>query len=156
MGPKTKRFTFLLCFLSQASALVFIGCGGAQKPANGSGTAPSGITGNWNAVLKLDDGSPALTLGMALQQSGSSIAGSIIQYTGPPANGGVSCGGNPDGAIGGYTSGTTTNLTVAAGPNGQFNFVLTSSGSSYSGTFIAEYLGHNICIFSGRATLTRQ
>jgi hypothetical protein len=46
MGPKTKRFTFLLCFLSQASALVFIGCGGAQKPENSTGTAPSGITGS--------------------------------------------------------------------------------------------------------------
>lgn len=150
MQTEMERYVWL-----SVVALFFIGCG-SPKPENGTGPAPSGIAGNWNAVLTLDDGSPALTLGMALQQSGSSITGSIIPYTGPPATGGTGCGGNPDGAIGGYISGTTANLSVAAGTVGQFTFVLTSSGPRFSGTFFAEYSGHNTCMFSGKSVLTRQ
>jgi len=123
---------------------------------NNTPPASGGITGNWNAVLTLDDGSPAYTLGMALQQSGPSITGSVIPYTGRPVNGGVSCGANPDGTVGGSISGTTANLFVAAGPNGQFNFVLTSMSSQFSGTFSAVYSARNTCMVSGNATLTRQ
>lgn len=139
-------------------ALFLVGCGGSpnSNSENSTGSAPSGISGNWNAVLTLDDGSPALTLGMSLQRSGSSITGSIIPYTGPPANGGASCGSNPEGAIGGFISGTTANLSVGAGTDGQFNFVLTPSGSQFSGTFSAQYSGHTICMLSGTSTLTRQ
>ena len=150
-------------FLKRLSVLLimaFLGCGAPAKQ-NLAASPSSVFSGDWNVLISDGTGSPLLTIGIQLIQSGNLITGSEIPYVGSIGYGG-GCAPTISGPISGkvngnnielYTAGgAVAHMPVDPGPAGPFSFTGTYSAGVIKGTWTQP----NECLQGGVGVFTRQ